>query len=287
MNNINVIIYSYKSKFIKETINSIFSNVSDKSTVNVLLIDQNPIDRDKSLKELFNIQYVHVFWDNIFGVCDHKAKAISASNAEYLMILGENCILSKDWDIKFIDFIKDKNIILSGNKKIKIKNKNLFYIKKEYQESQDFELIQFIDRNFIFGKNETIKNIQYPNYLKFNAEEELLSIQFFVNNIDIFSVPAEFLFYTEDQPILHNYVPFSVNHNYNEMIKLFKYGKNKYIDVRNKKRNLLDFNKFHKFDFTSLQELPFNSNDVLYDPDNLNFNQVDARKFVAKTKAIH
>lgn len=287
MNNIDVIIYSYKAKNIKETLSSLFSNVSNNSNINVLLIDQNPIDREIQLKELFKINYIHVFWDNIFGPCIHKAKAINNSRSEYLMILGENSILYKNWDLDFINFIKDKNVILSGNKKIQISNKNIFYINKEYQESENFELNNFIDRNLIFGKTDVIKKIMYPHYLKFNGEEESISLQFFIKEIDIFSVPTKSLYYFEDSPITKTYTPFSLNHNYNEVIKLFKYNKNKYVELSNNQKKILDFNKFHNFDFTSLCELPFNTNDVLYDPDSLNFNKVDARRFIARTKAIH
>jgi hypothetical protein len=286
MNNIDVLIYSYKAKNIKDTLNSLFKNVSNNSIINVLLIDQNPIDREKSLKELFNLQYHHIFWDNISGPCFHKSKLIKSAKSDYLMILGESTTLCKNWDLKFIEFIKNKNIILSGNKKTKISNKNIFYIKKEYENSTNFELTNFIDRDFIFGKTDLIKSIEYPYYLKFNGEEELLSLQFFINKIDIFSVPKDQLSYEKNQPILNTYVPFSLNHNYNEVINLFKYNKNNYFDLKNN-IDILNFNNFHNFDFSSLEPLPFSTNDVSYDPDNLHFNKVDARRFVARTKAIH
>jgi hypothetical protein len=284
---ITVCIYTYKGKQIKDVLTSLFSNANDVSKINVLLIDQNPIDRKKALANEFDINYIHVFWDSLYGPCFHKSVAINNSESEYFMLLGENSILYKDWDINFINFLENKNAVLSDNKKIKIKSKNIFYIEKEYEESNNFELNNFISRDFIFAKTETIKKINYPDYLKYNGEEESLSLQFFTEGIDIYSIPTNMLHCNQDKPITNTYTPFSLNHEYNEIVALFKFGQNKYINIKNKNRTLLDFSKYHNFDFTSLCYLPFQTNDISYDPDQLNFNQIDARKFVARTKAIH
>lgn len=287
MNSVDIIIYSYKGKHLKDVLNSIFTNISKESKVNVFLLDQNPLDRKNNLQNQFNIEYSHISWDSIVSPCFYKSTFINNAKSDYTMILGDTCFLNKDWDIQFINFIKNNNIILSDNRKTKLYQKNNFYIAKEQKEISNFELNNFISRNFIFAKTENIKKIIYPNYLKYNGEEEVLSLQFFAEGIDIYSVPTNIVHYSDDQPINHVYTPFSLNHNYNEALQLLKFGHNRYINLKNKSRNILDFKKYHNFDFNNIDFLPFFTDDVAYDPDQLNFNQVDARKFVARTKAIH
>lgn len=287
MNNIDVFIYSYKGKNIKDTISSLFENVSQHSKINLWLVDQHPIDRTEQIGKRFSVKYSHVFWDSNISPCIFKKESCVNTNADYMLILGDSVFLSKDWDIRLIEFINNRDIVVSGNKKIKISNKNNFYISKTYEDTEDFILNQFIDRNLIFAKGSLFKKINYPDYLKYNGEEETLSLDLFTSGVDIFAAPTDIAFTVNEDNINSIYVPFSLNHNYNEVIRLFKYGHNKFISIKNRNMTLLDFSKYHNFDFSSLSELPFYTNDVSYNPNNLNFNQVDARKFVARTKAIH
>lgn len=287
MSSIDVFIYSYKGKHIKTVLESIFNFSSNKNKINLWLLDQHPINREKQLLELYDIKYSHVFWDWQISPCIHKKDSVKFASADYFMIVSDNIKFSQNWDESLINFINKNDCIVSGNHKVDIENKNLFFIKKNKNIINDFVLNNFIDRDLIFGKTTTIKKINYPQYLKYNGEEEALSLQCFVNDISIFSAPSD-LYTNIDEPSLEKYYsPFSINHNYNEVINLFKIYKNKYHNLLNKKEKVLEFYKYHNFNFGGLEYLPFDPNDVAYNPEDLNFNRVDARKFVARTKAIH
>lgn len=285
MNDIGVLIYSYKGKQVKETIDSIINNLSNKYNIEITLIDQNPINRKEQFSKFFKINYVHIFWDLQLSPCKHKSDFIKFSNSKYNLILGDSIIFSKNWDEILINFIKEKNIIISGNTFKKISNENLFYIKKDNLSIDNFTLTNFIDRDFIFGSKENLNKVKYPYYLKYNGEEEAFSIELFSKLINIYACPTELYSNISNKNLEVLYSPFSINHNYNEVIDLIKYGKNKYSELLN--NNIKNFSNFHNFDFNKLNKLPFNTNDVEYNPEKLNFNKVDARKFVARTKAIH
>lgn len=286
MNSIDVFIYSYKNKRIKEIVDSILNNSNKNNKIKIWLIDQNPIDRKNIFKEYSSVNYTHIFWDWQISPCKYKYDAIKFSNSNYMMLVGDSVLFNKGWDDLFIDFVQKNDCVISGNKKINIKRKNLFFIEKQLENTDNFVLSNFINRDFIFSKKEIFKKINYPYYLKYNGEEELVSIDLYTNNIDTYAAPTDCCM-NIDSIFENYYIPFSVNHNYNELINILHFNKNKYISFSNRLKSIKDFSTFHNFDFTSLKQLPFLTNDVDYNPEELNFNKVDARKFVARTKAIH
>ena len=94
-------------------------------------------------------------------------------------------------------------------------------------------------------KKSILDTINYPTYLKYNGEEEVLSLEFFTNNIDIYACPSSLYTKVGHDPILELYVPFSKNHNYNEALAILKNGQNLFTNVHNRPRSKEDFNKFH------------------------------------------
>lgn len=287
MSDIDVIVYSYKGKFLKDTLRYLYNNASGKRKINVIIIDQHPLNRHDLFVNEFDCKYVHVFWDWQYGPCLYKHDMLSFVQSKYVMLISDNIALSRNWDDDLVDFVGNENKIVSGNMNVKFSNKNIFYIEKHYTETKTFKLNNFIDRNLIFGLTTTIRSVKYPKYLKYNGEEETLSLEYYTKEIEIYNAPTS-IYEIKDEPTLENlYIPFSINHNYNEVVKLLQDGINKYTDIRNRNKSLKDFCIFHNFNFSNLKLLPFQTNDVEYDPQNLNFNKVDARKFVARTKAIH
>ena len=114
-----------------------------------------------------------------------------------------------------------------------------------------------------------------------------MSLNIFTAGNNIYCAPSEIFTKVGKPTIEELYAPFSINHNYNEVVELLHHGSNSFIDLRSKVRSVKDFAKFHDIDFLNLKKLPFQTNDVAYDPADMNFNSVDARRFVARTKAIH
>lgn len=286
-NDIDVIIYSYKGKILKDVVASMYSNASKKYKINTIIIDQHPIVRAKMFSEIQSISYRHVFWDWQHSPAKYKKDFIVNSSAKYVLLLQDNVILSELWDETLIKFVSDKDVVVSGNKKLELSQESIFFLSKKTKESQDFELNNFIDRSLIFFPRSVSNQIDYPDYLKYNGEEESLSIDIFTSGIDIYSAPSETYTTIGKSTITELYVPFSINHNYNEVVDLIKSGSNKFLSTINRKRSIKDFLDFHVLDPSTIYKLPFQTNDVEYDPSKMNFNTVDARRFVARTKAIH
>lgn len=283
---INVLIYSYKGKFLKDNVKALIANSSGKYDIGIGVIDQHPLDRkDLFIKEI-GVGYRHIFWDFITNPNSYLYSNTMNSPSDYFLVLGDNILLPQNWDEKLISSYVD-GTILSGQSKIKLKQKNLFYLEKEYIQSNNVEMTQYINRDFIFGERLVMKRLNFPDYIKYNGVEEILSLELFTKGIDIYSMPSDFYSITNVSTLETLYVPFSINHNYNEAIDLLQTGKNKFHSIVNRERTIKDFSEYHEFDFMLLNKLPFDTNDVLYDPEKLNFNRVDARRYAATTKAIH
>lgn len=287
MNDIDVVIYSYKGKLVKDVISSVLANSSGKRAINIVLMDQHPLVREKLFADFPNLYYNHIFWDIQVSPLFYKNYAVNHSKSKYILILGDNVLLNKDWDEQLISFVAKTNAVVSGNKKVSISHDSLFYLKKSLTESESFALTNFIDRDFIFFEKDKFKKFGYPTYLKYNGEEEALSLSVFASGTDIYCSPSQTLTKVGKPTIEELYVPFSINHNYNEVVELLHTGANIFNDGSSWSRSVKDFSDFHKVDFLNINSLPFQTNDVSYDPANMNFNSVDARRFVARTKAIH
>jgi hypothetical protein len=287
-NTIDVVIYSYKGKKLKDTVVNLKEMLSGENDIKIYVADQHPLDRSEMFKSLGVSYYTHIFWDSLRSPCAIKNQAIRNSKAEYVLQLGDSVVLTKDWDKKLLDFIKDKEIVISGNHSVKLSIDGLFYISVSKEECENFKLTNYIDRDFIFTTKEIFHHhMKYPEYLKYNGEEETMSIDMFTANFDIYTCPTDFFCLSEQPTIGNIYTPFSLNHNYNEVVELMNTGKSKFLFLGARKRSREDFEAFHSIDLKLIKKLPFSTNDVAYDPDRLDFNKVDARRFVAKTKSIH
>jgi len=285
--NIDVLIYSYKGKILKDVVKSLTSSSSGKNDIRVLVIDQHPLLRGTIFDEIEGCSYSHVFWDLQNSPANYKKEFIQHSDADYVLILSDNVILNNNWDEELINFVSQSGGVVSGNKKVSISQNSIFYLKKNYHNSDQFELNNFVDRSLIFFSKQVSENLNYPFYVKYNGEEEALSVDIFTSGLEIYSAPTA-LYSIIGEPTLEElYVPFSLNHNYNEVVELLNTGSNKFLDTSQRQRSLEDFSRFHGTDMKNIKKLPFQTNDVEYDPMFLDFNKVDARRFVARTKSIH
>ena len=286
MNKIDVLIYSYKGKNLKETVENLIINKSQSSYINIAVIDQHPLDRSETFRNMPNVYYQHVFWDWLTNQCQQKYSFLNRSKSDYILFLEDNVLLEKNWDITLVDFVEKNNCVVSGQSKISLEFENIFYLKKVYSDSDTFALNNYVDRALIFAKRDHLKIVKYPVYLKYNGEEEHLSLSWFVRGIDIYGMPTGSYKVVAENSIKNLYVPFSKNHNYNEVVDLLEYGKNRYFSALEQTRTLEDFIDFQNINLKQLKKLPYPSNDVLYDPESLKMNKIDARRFIDRTREI-
>lgn len=296
MNEITVGIYSYKGKKLFDTVDSLLNNKSNNMKIIINIKDQHPIDRSDSFKEIINKynaagSYHHVFWDWITSPIIHKEEILRIAKTEYYLFLSDNIIFTKDWDLKLINFIKNKNIVLSGNKKIKLSYKNLFYINKQETNINDFTETNYINRDFIFGRTSRFKQIGLPKYIKYDGEEEILSMKYFINNLNIYAVPTETYSYSCETSIKNLYTPFQTGHKYNEAIDLIKRGYNSFESFEPFEsleiNTIKDFWQYHNIDINKIKKIPFETDDVAYDPNSSKYDKIDGRRFIDKQNTIN
>jgi hypothetical protein len=288
MSSINVYIYSYKSKALKDVVDNLIANKSGKHSISITISDQNPIDRSATFRKDSGVDfYQHIFWDWIYGPAVYKARVIHNNMSDYMLIISDDVMLSKDWDSNLVDFVGDKDIVVSGNYRPELEIDKLFFIKKIKHFENEYVKTNMIDRNLLFANKKIVWKLRYPEYLKYHGEEESLSIGLFCMGFDIYSAPESLYRDMNVRTIENTYAPFSLLHNYNLAVDLITTGKNRYTDTKLiGDRKIQEFYDFFDFDFKKLKRLPFIKDDVLYDPESLAMNKISAERYVATTKAI-
>jgi hypothetical protein len=282
MTKIDAIVYSYKNKNLKLVVDALLNNTFNY--IFIYIFDQHPIDRSATFKD-DRISYEHIPWDTIQSPCERKGNVINISKADYILQISDDSLVSPSWDNALITFISEERRIISGNRKIKLFQKDKFFLGVEKEKSFNFELSNYIDRNFVFASRRIWNSISYPYQLKYNGEEEMMSLDFYRAGKNIYSAPSNIYQDLGLRTLDNLYLPFSKNHGYNSVVDSLMSGSDE--SNKNFTRTRSDFFTFHKIENISLHKLPFSTDDVSYNPYGLSFQDIDARKFISSTKAIY
>jgi hypothetical protein len=299
LDSINVVIYSYKGKDVIDTLEDLMKKRSNKIFIFIHWHDQNAVDRSKLLEDFVNSynncngDYFHIKWDNNEGAVGYKDGRLKATfGGKYHMTITPGTKLFKNWDTEFIDCVKDKNIIISGNKQVQFDNSKIFYVTKRFSPISEYTTTSYIDRNLIFGnvvmmKKSKLAEYNFPGWLKYYGEEEMLSLQYCIDDIDVVAAPTNLVTINEYSTLtdFNYYVPFSKYHNYNQVIKLFKTGANEIVGNIGTDK-IEKFSKKLNFNFSSLHYLPFFANDVSYTVGETSYDQQGGRRFIKQLNEI-
>lgn len=287
MTNLLIFVYSYKNKNLQAMIDNIY-NTTDGS-FSVALVDQNPIDREHIFKSYENMTYRHVYWDYLYGPIQFKQEYTLYQEHKSYAIVSDDVFFCKGWNTQILDFIGDReNVIVSGHSNIKIKQEDLFFMGSEKTPASDFSKTNYIDRNFVFYSHKALQESKFPNYLKYNGEEEYTSIKLYCLGYDIYCAPESLYEDKMVRTIDNLFVPYSRNHGYNKFVNEFKTG-NLGIDSVKQQRSIDLFCKIHDIDPNKMHSLPFNDDDIAYDPNTLQIDtnhDVGNRRFLANLKGI-
>jgi len=296
---INVVMYSYKTKDAIDTLSDLMKKISNDVFIFIHWHDQNAIDRSKLLEDLVNSyencngDYFHINWDSNEGAVDYKDNRLKATvGGKYHMTITPGTTLFQNWDTEFINYVKDKNVVISGNKQVALDNSKIFYVNKTFSDISNYTVTNYIDRNLIFGnvimmKNSKLGEYNFPGWLKYHGEEEVLSLQYCKDDIEIVAAPTNLVYISEYSTLtdFNYYVPFSKYHNYNQVIKLFKTGANEMIG--NLGQDFVKkFSEKKNFDFSSLHWLPFYANDVSYKVSETSYDRLGGRRFIKQYKEV-
>jgi hypothetical protein len=269
MTTIEAVVYSFKNKNLKKVVDAILNNTDNP--VRITIYDQHPLLRE----DLFaddRISYNHIFWDHIHSPGSYKVKVLDKTSADYVLLISDDYVVSPGWDTLCIKQLEtNHNSLVSGIGKPLIRTKDLFSIKAEYENSTCFENTSYVTKDFIFGRSKVILSIPYPSEVKYFGENELLSYRFFKNKTQVFSAPSGVAHYLNEKTLESKYKTFSLEHRYNIIFK----------EISN------DFWISIGFDKTPIVPLPYTNDDVMYNPSNTHFDDLDSRKFISNVKAIY
>lgn len=268
MTTIDAVIYSFKNKNLKLVVDALLKNTVND--ISITVYDQHPLLRSDAFSH-DKVTYKHVFWDYLYSPISYKAKVIEASTADYLLVLSDDMLLNYGWDKECISYIEGKNAIVSGVGTAEVKNKDIFSLEKKYLESDYFNKTMFVSRDFIFGSRSTMAAISYPSELKYFGEDELISFRYFNRGIEIFSAPSLVGMNLNEKTLETKYKTFSLEHRYNSIFEEISQ----------------DFWKACGFDSCPIVPLPYGTDDVSYNPTQIEFNDLDSRKFISNVKAIY
>lgn len=283
---VHAIFYGYKNRVLKESVMSAINNSSSDIDLRITVYDQNPLIRNDFFDTVEKCRYIHVYWDYIVSPSSHINSGFSLEDSDYTLISYGRIEFSKDWDVELIKLSEDSNSVVSGKNKTLLRKKNLFYIETYSRITDDFSISNYIDKDFLFGRSSLIERLRFPDYLKHEGINELMSLSYFTSGINIYSAPDTFYKVIGPDTIDTTYTTFSKSHGYNEFVKLAKTGKNSHVIIKDRAKSLRDFQDFHGIDLGFLTPLPFPIDDVSYKPHEMPFDDVDQKKFMTKVNYI-
>jgi hypothetical protein len=270
---IEALIFSYKNKNLKKVIDQLILNTSNKIFITVF--DKHDLDRSSTFSSADYsdyVKYTHIVWDELEGPAEYKANMVNNNSSKYFLMISDDILVSKSWDVELLSFINNNKTIISGAGKLSITQKNPFYLEKVWKSSDEFSFSNFINRNFIFGETLLFKDM-YPSTVKYFGDEEIMSLNLFNAGVKVCSAPSWIYQDLLERTIEKKYTTFSLEHNYNSAIEILSKASQEFLD-------LIGLTK------SSLHKLPYDPDDVAYNPYLLDFQLVNSTKFVQDIKLI-
>jgi hypothetical protein len=277
---IDLFIYSYKNKNLKLVIDAALENST--FDVRIIVKDQHPIDRSSLFKD-DRIVYLHEFWDHIYSPILFKKEFAHKSSADYYGIISDDILLSPGWDVLAIERASGGNIV-SGMGSYEVDQKDIFLIDIKRSLPQE-GVTNLIDSNFVFGKRDQMSVHTYCDYLKAFGENIADSLQFFLEGLEIVSLPMGTYKELGNKTLLTTYVPFSLQHGYNSLVKKLK----DFSEQSHSRRSVGEFVDLHGIDLGRLKEFPNQYDDVSYDPNDFEIEKqnVGGKRFTNKLASIY
>jgi hypothetical protein len=261
-NKILVHVYGYKESELLSVIDSLVSNASSDSILDIYVDDQNNLTRLNKFRKYNNVFYNPVWWDEIPSPLTYRNSCVEAQKNkgyEYFLFLSRPYILPLNWDRLLVNDLPN-NSIFSGKGIIKNSITDGFHIDKTYEYSNEIHNTGYIDQSFIFGRFEYLSKIDIPYQLKYYGIDEYMSMSFLNNGIDIYSLPSDFYEDKAESLLEKDYVPFSINHNYNDLLNILINKKSSYLKYQDPSTFIAKTN----LQVSLLSLLPFSFNDIEY-----------------------
>lgn len=233
---VDVFIYSYSGEHLLQSVRSMCTNFDIRYLLNITIFHQseNYIDREllKIRDSHIKINYNKVDISSPVSPIYYKKNFLESSSSDYIAFMGDSTTYSVSWNKKIINFLLEfPEAIVSGQGKM-LYSKADGVLKKQYTRGAYFLKADFIDRDFIFSKSETIKKISLPSYLSYYGEEEDILLSCIENKIPVYTRPSNTCIIDRNKhdvtgmysvPIHENKnLPYDIKENYDLLISRIK-----------------------------------------------------------------
>jgi len=212
-NKIMIVIHSYKNKKLLEYVDKILNSAKNKSSIKIKLYDQINVSRRESFKNIKNLEYTHVRWDDYRGPNHYRARALQETS-KFVLFLSDHIDLTSHWDEKLIDAMSDNSVIsMSGKEHI---SWDSFFITVDRESSSTMTKSFFVNMDMLFMPQHLAYIILQLQQFKVSGLSEAVSVKLFSKGVDVFSMPTDFLTDSKHSTDI-DYYPYSKTHNYSKL----------------------------------------------------------------------
>lgn len=269
---IHISICSFNNKSLLEDIENVISLADNKEDLRFYVSYQQPRIIKKFPSNVYWSQ--HIQWDSpqaVYMNLQENLDEITEYNDEDLFILlNPSCQVDPGWDTKIKDIFHEleplnNNFVVSGTHEINIMpiGRVNGFIKKSLEKKSTKNFV--VDLNCIISRIKTIKAMGFPSYLKYYGITEEISIRLASLNYPIYAIKELPIQHTNtDEYLSIDYLPFSLYHNFNEIVDLAIHGKNSFYKIDSAARPSKKF--FELVYLLNKNKIPYEVNDVPYDP---------------------
>ena len=250
MKSIKVFIYSYKNKNLLDQVKDLISKQSGMMNIVYYVVDQNNVDRDFHFKDLENVKYNFVQWDDYKSISYYRnSTMLNGEMTNYFLEINPNISMMRSWDLYLASTLKEKSVV-SGSGKVKLSIDRPL-VRVEKIENEKVSVSNYVDINLVFTTLPTAMLLSRLNILKHDGQDLFASAIFISNRYSIYSLPSNSYSQIE-QDNAGTYVPYSKIHGYNKMLDLVKQQYN------------VGFKDLHGIDLKDLSFMPYEIDDVGY-----------------------
>ena len=280
MNTVEVFVYGFKSKGLPESVARLIENQSGTNNISITVYDQTNLNR---YEKFAGTNYIHIHWDRMTSKFKYLSDQVSRSYSDYFMYIDGEVYLEKNWDMELVMGNGVRDIVISGNHALEFDMSDYkFYTKYSNHEIEKTTKTNWVKKELIFMSTDRFKSMPNLSLLKHNGIEEMYSLFCALNNVDIYALSTAW-YKTSGSIYDNDFIPFSPNSNYNMVIDTLKSVPNRLfptpVDV-----GILS-NKVG-FDFQKLSRLPFERNDIEYDPI-MNIDLMASERFHGPGKSMY
>jgi hypothetical protein len=280
MSTIDVFVYGFKSKGLPESVKTLIENQSGNNKVSVYVYDQTNLRRDDKFN---NVAYIHLHWDEMVSKFKYLEERLYKSSADYFMYIDGEVYLEKNWDMELVLGHGGRDIVISGNHALEFdSSEHKFYTKYKTNKINTTTETNWVKKELVFMSTHRFKSMPSISLLKHNGIEEVYSLFCALNNVKVYALATDW--YRAFGSIFDNdFIPFSPNSNYNMVIDTLKSIPNKLFPIPVEVSRL---SNLVGYDFNMLSRLPFERNDIDYDPV-MNLDSMSSERFHVPGKSMY